>query len=122
MQKVESLQYNAALAITEAWRSTSPDEIYVELAWETLTNRRWYRRLGLFFLIANNQAPPYLCNVISPSLSLWCRNKHENPTGNDNPSGNDNPNGTDNPNGNCFNLVILSFHPVLLTGMSLTGP
>ena len=96
MQKLESLQYNAVLAITGAWRGTSTDKIYEELGWENLTNRRWYRRLCLFFLIANNQAPPYLCNVISPSLPLWCRNQH------------DNPNGTDNPNGNRFNKIYSS--------------
>ena len=47
-QRIESLQYNAALGITAAWRGTSPDRIYEELGWETLTNRRWYRRLSLF--------------------------------------------------------------------------
>ena len=96
MQKLESLQYNAALAITRAWRGTSTDKRYEELGWENLTNHRWYRRLCLFFLIANNQAPPYLCNVISPSHPLWCRNLH------------DNPNGTDNPNGNRFYKIYSS--------------
>ena len=70
MQKLESLQYNAVLAITGAWHGISTDKIYEELGWETLTNRRWYRRLCLFFLIANKQAPSYLCNIISPSLPL----------------------------------------------------
>ena len=74
MQKIEFLQYNAALAITGAWRGTSTDRIYEELGWETLTNRTWYRRLSLFFLIANNQAPWYLRNIISPSVSLWRTN------------------------------------------------
>ena len=41
MQKIESLQYNAALAINGAWRGTSTDRIYEELGWETLTNCRW---------------------------------------------------------------------------------
>ena len=49
MRKLESLQYNAALAITGAWHGTSTDRIYEELGWEPLTNRRWYRRLSLFF-------------------------------------------------------------------------
>ena len=64
MQKLESLQYNAALVITVAWHGTSTDRIYDELVWESLTNRRWYRRLSLFFLIANIQAPFYLCKFI----------------------------------------------------------
>ena len=71
IQKLESLQYNAALVITGAWHGTSTDRIYEELGWESLTNRRWYRRLSLFFVIANNQAPFYLCKVISPSIPLW---------------------------------------------------
>ena len=79
MQKLESLQYNAALAITGAWRGTSTDKIYEELGWETLTNRRWYRRLSLFFQIAHNQAPQYLCNKITPQLPLWRRNLNNNP-------------------------------------------
>ena len=44
MQKLESLQYNATLVITGAWHGTSTDRIYEELGWESLTNRRWYRR------------------------------------------------------------------------------
>ena len=78
MQKLESLQYSAALAITGAWRGTSTDKIYEELGWETLTNRRWYRRLSLFFQIAHNQAPQYLCNIITPQLPLWRRNPNNN--------------------------------------------
>ena len=49
MQKMESLQYNSALVITGAWRGTSTDRIYEGLGWETLSNRRWYRRFSLFF-------------------------------------------------------------------------
>ena len=82
MQKLESLQYNAALVITGAWHDTSTDRIYEELGWESLTNRRWYRRLSLFFLIVNNQAPFYLCKVISPSVPLWRRNVNDNLNGN----------------------------------------
>ena len=78
----KSLQYNAALAIIGARRGTSTDKIYEELGWETLSNRRWYRRLSLFLLIANNQAPLYLCDVINPSLPLWRRNQHDKPNGN----------------------------------------
>ena len=52
------------------------------LVWESLTNRRWYRRLSLFFLIANNQAPFYLCKAISPSVPLWRRNVNDTLNGN----------------------------------------
>ena len=42
-QKIESLQYNAALAITGAIRGTSREKIYQELGLESLQQRRWYR-------------------------------------------------------------------------------
>ena len=73
-----------------------------ELGWESLTNRRWYRRLSLFFLIANNQAPFYLCKVISPSVPRWRRNVNDNLNG--------------NHFKNIFSRTIKfsdSFHPVL---------
>ena len=41
--KVESIQYNACLAITEAIRGTSREKIYQELGLESLQLRRWYR-------------------------------------------------------------------------------
>ena len=49
VKKLESVQYNAALAITGAIRGTSRDRIYQELGLESLSDRRWYRRLCLFF-------------------------------------------------------------------------
>ena len=47
-QKIESLQHNAALAITGAIRGTSRENIYQELGLESLQQRRWYRKLCLF--------------------------------------------------------------------------
>ncbi len=41
MQKLESVQYSAALAVTGAWKGTSRDKIYNELDWEFLNKRRW---------------------------------------------------------------------------------
>ena len=45
MNRLESMQYNVALAITGAWRGTSREKICKELGWESLSDRRWYRRL-----------------------------------------------------------------------------
>ena len=36
MEKLESVQYSAALAITGAWKGTSRQKIYDELGWESL--------------------------------------------------------------------------------------
>ena len=40
MGKVESVQYQAALAVTGAWKGTSRLKIYKELGWEALSDRR----------------------------------------------------------------------------------
>ena len=50
-QKVDSMQYNATLAITGAIRKTSKEKLYNELCLETLEKRRWYRKLCCFFKI-----------------------------------------------------------------------
>ena len=44
-KKLESIQYNATLAITGATRGTSREKIYSELGLESLQDRRWYRKL-----------------------------------------------------------------------------
>ena len=45
LEKIESVQYNVALAITGAIRETSRDKLYQELGTEFLKDRRWLRRL-----------------------------------------------------------------------------
>ena len=59
MEKLESVQYSAALAITGAWKGTSHQKIYDELGWESHNLRRWSRRLVLFYKIINNLTPDY---------------------------------------------------------------
>ena len=58
--KLESTQYDAALAVSGAWRGTSNDKVLEELDWETLAHRRWYRRLCQFYKIINNSCQEYL--------------------------------------------------------------
>ena len=50
-QKLESYQYNAALAITGAIRGTSKTKMYNKLGLESLRFRRYFRRLCTFFKI-----------------------------------------------------------------------
>ena len=59
-ERLESIQYNAALAITGAVRGSSREKLYQELGFESLQQRRWYRKLCLFFKIIKNQSPKYL--------------------------------------------------------------
>ena len=54
--KLESIQYNACLAITGAIQGTSKKKIYQELGLESLQLRRWYRKLGMFYKIYKNKS------------------------------------------------------------------
>ena len=60
--KIESAQYNAALAITGAIRGTSKEKLYQELGLEFLKDRRWLRRMSYLYKII----PPYLYELIPP--------------------------------------------------------
>ena len=62
--KLESLQYNATLAITGAIRGSSSEKLYKELGLESLKSRRWYRKMSLLFKILKNESPSYLFNTI----------------------------------------------------------
>ena len=48
-KRLEQTQYAAILAVTGAWRGTSKQMLYDELGWESLYQRRWYRKLCHFF-------------------------------------------------------------------------
>ena len=54
MEKLESVRYSNALAVTGAWKGTSRDNLYNELGWESFNLRRWSRRLIPFYKIVNN--------------------------------------------------------------------
>ena len=59
MEKLNSVQYSAALAITGACRGKSRKKLYHELGWESLNLRRWSRRLVMSYKIVNNITPEY---------------------------------------------------------------
>ena len=50
-EKLESVQYKAALAITGAVQGSSRGKLYQELGLESLKLRRWYRRLCCMYRI-----------------------------------------------------------------------
>ena len=62
-EKLESVQYKAALAITGAIQGTSRDKIYEKLGLESLKARRWYKRLSCMFKTIKEEAPNYLMNT-----------------------------------------------------------
>ena len=77
IQKIESVLYNAALAITGAIKGTSPERLYQEIGFEPLSDRRWYRRLCSFYKIMKDNAPLYLKSYVPPlrfSYNLERRN------------------------------------------------
>ena len=63
-QKLESIQYNAALALTRAIRGGSRGKLYQGLGLESLQLRQWYRKLCCFYKIYNKQVPGYLTELI----------------------------------------------------------
>ena len=63
-QRLESLQYNAALPVTGAIRGNLKEKLYNELGLESLQNRRWYRKLSFLYKVIANQSPSYLFNMI----------------------------------------------------------
>ena len=64
--KIESVQFNTALAITGAIRGTSKEKVYQELGFESLKDRRWLRRLCYLYKIVNTKQPAYLYDLIPP--------------------------------------------------------
>ena len=70
-QRIESIQYNAAIAITSAIRGTSSKKLYQELGLESLRSRRWLRKLCLFYKIYKNKSPSYLYNLISDRVKFY---------------------------------------------------
>ena len=61
---IESVKYNAALAITGAIHGSSRDKLYQELGLESLHDRRWCRKLCFYYKIQRNNWPLYLTELL----------------------------------------------------------
>ena len=68
---IKKVQYNSALAITGAIKSTSQCKIYNELGIESLKFRRWFRRLCVFFKIKTTKMPKYLYELIPTESHIY---------------------------------------------------
>ena len=66
MNSLESVQYQAGLIVSGCWRGTSRVKLYNELGWESLADRRAFRRFSLFYKIKANETPSYLSDHIHP--------------------------------------------------------
>ena len=69
-QALEQTQYSAGLAVKGAWRGASRQRLYKELGWESLYDRRWYRRLCQFFVLKKQRSPQYLAAEIPNERQL----------------------------------------------------
>ena len=79
-EKLESFQYNTCLAWTGAIWGTSKEKIFQELGLQSPRDRRWCRKLSLFYKILENENPKYLFSLIPTRRSLYStRNIHNIP-------------------------------------------
>ena len=72
MNLIEKVQYKAGLVASGCWQGTSQDKLYNELGRESLSDRRWYRRLCLFYKIINHDTSRYLYDHIPVPREVTC--------------------------------------------------
>ena len=77
-KNIESIQYNAALAITGAIKGTSRVGLYQELGIESLSSRRQIRRLSTFYKLSNSMSPSYLYSLIPKANDYLRTRSHAN--------------------------------------------
>ena len=70
MDLIERVQCKAALIVSGCWQGTSREKLYDELGWEYLSDRRWCRRLTMFYKICNGYAPSYLQEHIPARVEI----------------------------------------------------
>ena len=51
MNLIEQVQYKAALIVSGCWQGTSREKLYNDLGCESLSERRWSRRMTTFYKI-----------------------------------------------------------------------
>ena len=66
MESIEKIQYIGALAVTGACQGSSRSKLYDELGWESLSDRRMFRRVLQLYKISNMMTPEYLYEKLPP--------------------------------------------------------
>ena len=64
--KIKTVQYNAALAITGSIRGTSKEKLYQEFELQSLKDRRWLRQMSYLYKTISIKLPPCLYELIPP--------------------------------------------------------
>ena len=77
-RKLESIQYNACLAITGTIRGTSKEKLCQEIGLESLQLRRCYRKLGMFYKIFKSKSPQYLFRLTPKKTASYVTRNAEN--------------------------------------------
>ena len=70
MEKIEKVQYQAALAVTGAWQGTIRTKLYEELSWESLLDRRICRRVLQTHKIVEEKTRKYLHDCLPPNRNV----------------------------------------------------
>ena len=79
MDLLEQVQYKAALVVSGCWQGTSHVKIHSELGWESLSDRRLFRRLACFYKTVNKLTPAYLYEHLpTPSDVKYNLHHHRN--------------------------------------------
>ena len=76
--EMESIQYNACLAIIGAIQGTSREKIYQELGLDSLQLCRWYRKLCLFLKVFKNEHSKYLFHLIPARCTSYATGTESN--------------------------------------------
>ena len=75
--KIEQLQYKTYLAIKGAIQGTSRECLYNELRLESLSSRRWCRKLCTIYKLLSTQCPKYLFSIIPASERFYDTRKKQ---------------------------------------------
>ena len=67
MEKVETILYQAALAVTGDWQALNRLKLYEELGWESLSERRMCKRVLQIHKIVDGRTPSYLRCEMPPN-------------------------------------------------------
>ena len=70
--ELEKIQTEAARIATGATKLISLSNLYKDICWETLQQRRHDHKLILFYKMVNNLAPTYLSSLLPLQIALFC--------------------------------------------------
>ena len=73
--KIEAVLYNPVLATTGVFRGSAKEKLYQELGFESLKDRRWFKRLCYLYKIVSTKQPAYFYDLIPPFQRSSCNKR-----------------------------------------------